>query len=497
MTLEKPAKFRDEFFNEFECTDLLGEGGQGAVWRTKHPSFVLKLVTDASGAALSHPNLTRDYQEKFRSLQALPIPANTNIALPLATLSAHAGYVMRLMDDMVPFTKYWLGNKQEQAISADDIPTWLSAIPDAGAAKEFFHYSQTGSARRRLIALSKCALTLSRLHGSGLVYGDVSPNNAFISDDLGYHEVWLIDADNLRYADDDDGSSVYTPRFGAPELVRGESGGNFATDCHAFAVMAFEMLSMAHPFIGALVEDDEEDWANTTANAPSIDNETRAFMGLLPWIDDLKDDTNASHQGLPRTLVLTNELRTLFDETFSAGRIHPEKRPSIYPWPLALIRAADSMIACSSCKMTYFYDYQDHETNAYQCPYCSALRPAVLVVHAFDWNDGAPDLNHTVWEFAHEVSQQSFFTLPYRACDAFRADTCYQDALGVELQEDVLWFRESDIATETYWSIGERFQPVTTNFSVDLPTLRANKIWLLVKGGTPRLLRCTYMEMSQ
>ena len=78
-----------------------------------------------------------------------------------------------------------------------EIPKWLAAIPDKDVALLLFHYADTGSTRRRLFALSKCASILARLHSAGLVYGDISPNNVFVGDGDS-REVWLIDADNLQ-----------------------------------------------------------------------------------------------------------------------------------------------------------------------------------------------------------------------------------------------------------------------------------------------------------
>ena len=46
------------------------------------------------------------------------------------------------------------------------------------------------------------------------------------------------------------GVSVYTPGYGAPEVVQGRDQSRPRTDCWAFAVMTFKLLALCHPFIG-------------------------------------------------------------------------------------------------------------------------------------------------------------------------------------------------------------------------------------------------------
>jgi hypothetical protein len=43
-----------------------------------------------------------------------------------------------------------------------------------------------------------------------MVYGDISPNNIFISEGMNDTSVWLIDADNIRFEILAGGSVVYT-----------------------------------------------------------------------------------------------------------------------------------------------------------------------------------------------------------------------------------------------------------------------------------------------
>ena len=237
------ARFVDEDFNVHERGEELGRGGQGVVFRTKDPDVAVKIALDDSGQPVKHAA----FLEKLRRVRALPVPPGLHLAAPMAVLQETAGYAMRLLNDMVPFTCFW----REPRPLADDIPDfpdWLSGMPRELAAS-LLSYRDTGALHRRLVALYKCSVILARLHAAGLVHGDVSPSNAFLSRHPTSREVWLIDADNLRHETLSSGSRVYTPRFGAPEIVQGQDGGRSRTDCHAFAVMAFSMLTSMHPFL--------------------------------------------------------------------------------------------------------------------------------------------------------------------------------------------------------------------------------------------------------
>jgi DNA-binding helix-hairpin-helix protein with protein kinase domain len=63
---------------------------------------------------------------------------------------------------------------------------------------DMFLYRDTGSFGRRLQILKQLAETLAKLHGRGLAFGDLSPNNIFVSQSVEHHQVWLIDADNIH-----------------------------------------------------------------------------------------------------------------------------------------------------------------------------------------------------------------------------------------------------------------------------------------------------------
>ncbi|MCM8151378.1 protein kinase domain-containing protein, partial [Enterobacter roggenkampii] len=293
-------RYVDEYQNVHIQDKVLGQGGQGVVFRTRDPDLAIKLVTDESGNPVTDDVLVERYSKRFKRVRLLPLPENLNISVPAALLQNKAGYVMQLLSEMVPFSHFWLDGQTAEKMGPDQIPAWLSAMPE-NEAKKIVHYCKTGGLRRRLHALYKCASLLARLHGNGMVYGDISPNNIFISEGMNDTSVWLIDADNIRFEILAGGSVIYTPKYGAPELVQGTDGGRPSSDCHAFAVVAFYLLSLIHPFVGKKVDGtDEGDWADEENDDGDI--EDKAYAGLLPWVDDQNDDAKTLYTILCKCL---------------------------------------------------------------------------------------------------------------------------------------------------------------------------------------------------
>ena len=378
--LQAPKSLPDEYDNLHYLADEIARGGQGVVFRTRDADLAIKQPLDASG----QPDKSANLRDRFQNIRLLPMPSRIPVSLPLAILRDEPGYVMHLLDGMKSFCVFDLAGKTKKILEEQnsELPQWLARIPDKEMALRLLDYARTGSTRRRLFALSKCASILARLHAAGLVYGDISPNNVFVGDGKSC-DVWLIDADNLRFEMNQGGNAVYTPHYGAPEIVQGRDKSRPRTDCWAFAVMAFRTLSQIHPFIGKKVlatTDDEGGWdAEPVADGAPADLDEQAYAGHLPFVDDTDDDSNQGVNGLPRKLVTTPKLRLLFQETFGAGRTQPHRRPVIGFWALELAKAFDLSLECQKCKMSYFAG--DHK----KCPYCAAPRPAFIRARTPRW----------------------------------------------------------------------------------------------------------------
>lgn len=326
----------------YELTELLGQGGQGAVYAVRDGRLAVKLVTGC-------PKRDRErLRNQLTHVRRLPI-GDLSLAKPLELLRPpHTGYVMELLTGMVPIQRLF--------------------SPPKGESAGVEWYLRTGGLRRRLRVLARAAQTLARLHGKGLAYSDPSPANIFISEAPDFAEVWFIDTDNLRY-ESSPGSlaGVFTRGYGAPELVQGKSGVTTLTDMHAFAVLAFQALTLAHPFIGDFINDGE----------PEL--EEQALAGLIPWIDDVNDDCNRATFGVPRKQVLSKGLSLAFEQAFGAGRVTPSERPGAAVWAERLFNAADATIDCPRCRGTFYFTEP-------RCTWCEAERPTFATASFSLWD---------------------------------------------------------------------------------------------------------------
>ena len=326
--MDKPQQVRDEHQREYELGKLLGKGGQGWVFRVRNSALAVKLLNQTSARK------REALRNQLTAVKRMPLQ-DMHVARPVAMLAEpHLGYVMELLTGMVP------------------IKTLMEPPKEGGIAE---WYLQTGGLRRRLRLLAKAASLLAQIHGKGLVYGDPSLGNIFISEEVNSHEVWLLDADNLRYQSAPSDDPIYTPEYGAPELVQGRSGVNTLTDAHAFAVIAFKTLALAHPLLGDYVNDGE----------PEL--EEQALCGKLPWIDHAQEDLNRSSRGIPREMVLSRRLVELAQKAFENGLNDPQQRPGMAEWAEKLTIAADSVLRCPECGGTYYFQ----ETV---CPWCDHPR---------------------------------------------------------------------------------------------------------------------------
>lgn len=368
----------DEYGYVHQLVDEIARGGQGVVYRTGDSDIAVKQPLDSTHNRRAKTKL----REQIRNVRCLPIPPGLPISLPVAVLRDEPGYVMKLLNEMEPFSTFDFNGKAKSSLVNLPVPEWLSGVNDVTVVRSLMHYSMSGSTKRRLGALSVLASILARLHAAGLVYCDVSPNNCFISEN-NPSNVWLIDADNLRFEIDRGGSSIYTPHYGAPEIVQGRDHSRPRTDAWAFAVMAFEAITMTHPFIGQIVlqsDDSDGGWdVDSSSDSASGDIYGQAYSGLLPFVDDIEDDSNRALGGLPRSIVLTAQLRNLFQETFCHGREKPWRRPALPYWALELARAHDESVVCPSCSMSYYF------FNYTACPFCAFSRPKVAILSTRHW----------------------------------------------------------------------------------------------------------------
>ena len=297
--------------SSYELKAEMSRGGQGIVYHTHLPQVLIKGFTNKDEQA----------RIRWRKHIAWLIRQDLNdlkLARPLALLEApRFGYVMELMDGLIP------------------LQILLDRFVEAGEVAHL-EYHQQGGLRRRIRILCQLARTLNQLHARGMLYGDLSPMNIFVSDDASYAEVWLIDCDNISL-EAHSGLTLHTVDYGAPEVLRGEALLSSLTDCWSFAVIAYQLLTHNHPLKG--------DWVNQA----EPEEEDAALRGQYPWINHAQDDANECCANLPIQLIEHSRLPALFHQCFEQGLLHAYERPSMAEWLEALSEIDEHVFACLAC----------------------------------------------------------------------------------------------------------------------------------------------------
>ncbi|MEU6177385.1 protein kinase domain-containing protein [Streptomyces coeruleorubidus] len=459
---------QDEFGTALKLEEQLGKGGQGEVWSVAGGRSAVKVLRTVSGEDVSRLRTRLELVRRF-DLGGIPI------ARPLAMLdreqSGRVGYVMELLGDMTG-----IGSLAKPP-TTEPVVDW---------------YRRTGGLRRRLRLLTLAAEALGGLHAKAVAYADVSPDNIRVSRDSAHEQVWLIDPDNLTVGSTVTDTSVYTPGYGAPEVVGELSGCTTASDSYAFAVLAFHVLVLAHPFVGERVYED-----------PFV-LEDDAFSGKLPWIDHPTDDRNRTRQGLPRDAVLTKGLKRLFALTFEEGLHKAGLRPALLEWRTKLDQAAMSAIMCPSCAHSYY-------PSSAACPWCGTVRPLLarcdLYAHvpAQPEGSGLPQRDMETGRL-ESLLLTSGEPVPVRARNAVVCLDRGPSSLTVDADEPVVeiaWDGRSEVTVERVgrhevWlqdPSGERRVPLQLGYRKEIPVSSSGR-WT-VRFGPNEQIHCFLRFRSQ
>lgn len=328
----------------------LARGGQGVVYTTELPQVLVKGFTNKDELA------KKRWREHIEWLIRQDI-ADLKLARPLVLLKEpRTGYVMELMDGLIPLKRL--------------LDSFIEAMEHWSEDNETPHiqnYQDQGGLRRRIRILCQLARTLNQLHSRGMLYGDLSLDNIFVSDDPNHAETWLIDCDNIS-CESHSGLTVHTPDYGAPEVVRGEAMLSSLTDCWSFAVIAYQLLTHNHPLKGDLVNDGE----------PEIEDE--ALRGEHPWINDPENPENECNTNLPIQLIEHSKLPALFQKTFGPGKRSPLMRPGMAEWLEALTEVDERLFVCTDCAGHSLLPPGQSDVDGISCLFCGSPADEQLVL---------------------------------------------------------------------------------------------------------------------
>lgn len=325
----------------YVLSNELSRGGQGIVYFTDQPNILIKGFTNKDEETIKRwrKNIAWLIQQDFADLQ---------LARPLILLKEpRNGYVMELMDGLVSLQSIFDSFIKEEEPTKD--------------------YIKEGGLRRRIRILIQVARTLNQLHSRGMLYGDLSPSNIFVSNDPAYAEAWIIDCDNISL-EAHSGLTLHTVDYGAPEVVRNEALLSSLTDCWSFAVIAYQLLTHNHPLKGAFVDESE----------PSVEEE--ALQGQHPWINDSENEENICFSNIPFNLIEFSRLPKLFKRCFEEGKQNPVDRPSMAEWLECLTEINDQMFDCLNCDASSLLSNEIENLDDAACYFCEEPINSSLVL---------------------------------------------------------------------------------------------------------------------
>ncbi len=298
---------------QYQLDAEIGSGAQGRVFSVKGGKYAFKLIGKKSSKNAQLLKRKISYI-KTRNISDL------NISKPIEQVKGEfLGYIMEMATDMVPL---------EKLLKPTSDSEW---------------WEKSGGLSKRLLILKNLSQLLSDLHSRGLIYGDLSPNNIFVSEDKEYAEVYLIDVDNITH-ESKVGDAFYTPGYGAPEVVKGNSGADTYTDDYSFSVIAYQLLTLNHPFVGDYVNQGD----------PELEED--AYIGNIPWIEHSADKINKSTTGLDSSSTLSKMIKKEFINTFEINILNKLKRTSTSKWYEVLTKSLTGILKCNNCGNTFFYN---------------------------------------------------------------------------------------------------------------------------------------------
>jgi DNA-binding helix-hairpin-helix protein with protein kinase domain len=301
-----------------ECVieELLGAGGQGEVYRVN---------VDGVGRALKwyYPHTGTDFQWKTLALLIESGPPDDRFLWPRHLLTMDSkpayGYLMPLR------------------------PSRYKGVSD------LLVRNVTSTLKNLATSCANLSDAFLQLHAKGWCYRDISQGNMFFDPTSG--DILVCDNDNVGV---NGGPTVVlgTPRFMAPEVVRGEALPSTQTDRFSLAVMLFLVLVNNHPLDG------RREVEIHCFDRPAMER----LYGWEPvFIFDPGNKSNEPVRGYQDNAlafwpIYPKFIQNLFIESFTTGLRDPVNgRVTETRWRGAMSKLQDSIFYCS-CGVENFFD---------------------------------------------------------------------------------------------------------------------------------------------
>ena len=347
---------------EYTLGARLGGGLEGSIFDVEgFPKHVIKVINDDRMSKIQRDD-TYNHLRWLYNLGSRNKSISQVLTVPKALLDDQLGYIML------------------KASEHDNLKKFLEVPEDMSQFDDW--YKKRFTLKKRYQIIVNLFNALRELHLAGLVFTDLSPNNVMVHKTQ--NQIVFIDTDNTRNRMDSYLGVLGTPGYMAPEVYR-KPDLQFASalkidpkalsncgritpesDIFAAAVIAFQLLTLQHPFVGDEVEEGE----------PELEEQALAIQ--TDYI--LKENTsNVSTMNLvPQFEKLTTpRIRELFERTFVDGKNAPSLRPTDEDFLEAFQNALDLIVECPNCGYSRLYSFEEEN----ECINCgNVIGPKTVIV---------------------------------------------------------------------------------------------------------------------
>lgn len=346
---------------EYVLGERLGGGLEGSIFNVEGlPGYVIKIINDGK-ITQSQRNEAYEHLKWLKDLGARNREIRQCMTVPKALLDDYLGYIMIKASEHESLKKY------------------ITVPDDTSKFDEW--YVNDYSFKKRYQIIVNLFRALREIHLSGLIFTDLSPNNIMVH--TKQNQIVFIDTDNTRRRCDHYQGVLGTPGYMAPEVYRKldlayakahnidpqllSSCGRLSaeTDIFSAAVIAFQILTLQHPFIGDEIEN-------------GTPEEEEAALEIKTDYIFKEGTTNTSTYGLTSKFedITTKEIRSLFIRTFVDGKDNPALRPTAEEFLEAFQHALDSIVVCPHCGFSRLYNYNQNNL----CINCGAKFDSKVII---------------------------------------------------------------------------------------------------------------------
>lgn len=361
--MQKPELLKTADRTRIIADTLLGQGGQGEVWKAADGGKAVAVKVYHRDTA------TTEQREVLERLVEKGSPAPCFL-WPMAMVedaqSERYGYIMPIRE------------------------------PNFRALEDFMARRTHPSMRALLTAGRKLADGFLRLHSRGLCYRDISFANVFFDPKTG--DILICDNDNVDITGSETGGVLGTQRFMAPEVVRREAAPSADTDRYSLAVLLFFLLYGGHPLDG------QREANIRCLDVPALER-LYGFDPLYIW--DPNDDSNHPVPGIHNNPIAFRNmypevLVALFQRSFTDGLHYPPKRVRESEWRKAFASTIDSIWLCA-CGAENFYEPAVAASSGGK--HCWSCKKPLVLPPRIRIDDDIVLLNRTTQLFGYHVGQ--------------------------------------------------------------------------------------------